>query len=343
MEIRPDQLAGTLRKQLPDLIWISGDEPLLVQDCVQEVRKAAAAVTGGSRERFSVETGFDWPVFAQACAESSLFSPRTLIELHLPEPKPGKAGAEVLRQVAGLPAGGNLILIISGKLARETRNSAWAKALLKRGALVPVWPLRASDLPGWIVRELKQHGLQADREAIQMLVDCTEGNLLATRQEIQKLALQLDGGTVTAEQLREVLADQTRYSVFELVDHSLAGRPERALHCLHTLRETGTEAIQVLWALAREIRMLRRIRLQTDRGNRIAAALQQERVWQNRQALVTQAAKRLSGPQLDQLLLHAGRADRAIKGGDHTPPWQILEELTLTFAGRPLRPGSLSA
>ncbi len=334
MEIRPDKLAGALRQQLPDLIWISGDEPLLVDDCVRTVREAAAKVTGGARERYSLEPGFDWPVFAQACAESSLFSPRTLIELHMPDPKPGKSGGEALRRVAALPAGGNPLLIVTGKLARETRNSAWAKALLQRGPLVPVWPLRPGDLPGWIARELKANGLQADREAVQILIDCTEGNLLATRQEIQKLALYGGSGNLAAGRLRELLADQSRYSVFELVDNALAGQPGRALHCLHTLRETGTEAIQVLWALAREARGLRRIRFRTAQGTSLASALQEEKVWQSRQRLVSDAAKRLPESQLDCILLRAAQADRAIKGGDVTPPWQLLEDITLALAGR---------
>ncbi len=337
MELRPEQLAGALRRELPDILWIHGDDPLLMQDCISAVRNAFRSATNGERQRFSLEPSFAWPSFGQACAESSLFAPRTLIELHMQEPKPGKQGSEWLRRVADRPPGGNPLLIVTGKLPREVRNSAWGKALLKTGWLVSVRPLRREDLPGWIHRELKQEGLQADSEAVQMLADCTEGNLLAARQEIHKLALLHPGGQLTAPQLRELLADQSRFSVFELVDTALAGHASRALHCLQAIRETGAECIQVLWALSREVRTLHNIASAVAQGRALGAAMQDEQIWQSRTQLVSQAAKRLPLQQLDHMLLQCARTDQAIKGRNQENPWQLLENITLALSGRPLQ------
>ena len=43
MRLYPEKLAGHLKQQLLPVYLVSGDEPLLVQECCDQVRQAARA------------------------------------------------------------------------------------------------------------------------------------------------------------------------------------------------------------------------------------------------------------------------------------------------------------
>ncbi|WP_411025816.1 DNA polymerase III subunit delta, partial [Salmonella sp. s55004] len=87
------------------------------------------------------------------------------------------------------------------------------------------WPIKSHELPDWIERRLRARGLRADRDAVQLLADRVEGNLLAAAQEIDTLALLADGGTLDLARMQALVADAARYDVFRLTDAALNGQP----------------------------------------------------------------------------------------------------------------------
>ena len=99
-----------------------------------------------------------------------------------------------------------------------------------------------------------------------MIADRVEGNLLAARQEIEKLLLLHGQGPLDAEQLSAAVADSARYDVFELVDSALRGEAPRCLHILEGLRTEGVAAPVVLWAMHREVRSMARISADVAKG-----------------------------------------------------------------------------
>lgn len=185
MQIKPEQLAAQLKKGLAPLYFVSGDEPLLLQEACDVIRVAARQAGCTEREVHHVETGFDWQGFLQSGDAMSLFSDRILIELRLPSGKPGDAGSKALQAYAERPSEENVLLIVSGKLEASQRNSKWYKALDKAGAIVQIWPIDVRQLPGWAMHRMKEKGLQPNQEAVALLVERVEGNLLACAQEIE--------------------------------------------------------------------------------------------------------------------------------------------------------------
>jgi len=73
-----------------------------------------------------------------------------------------------------------------------------------------------------------------------------------------------------------------------------------------------------------------------DAGQRPDALFQAHRIWDKRRPLVQQALRRGSTALWRQALTLCERCDRAIKGQAEADPWQLLEDLTLAMAGRPL-------
>lgn len=330
MRINPGQLQQSLNKGLAPIYVVSGDEPLLVQECCDSIRAAAKKQGFSERELLHAEHNFDWGLLLASAGSLSLFAEKKIVELRLPGGKPGDKGSKALQEFATVSDDDLLLLLVLPRLDRSQLNSKWIKALEQKGALVQVWPVDAREMPRWIHQRLRTAGLDAEPEAIQILASRAEGNLLAASQEIEKLKLLSTDNLITAEVMSDAVASSARYDVFGLIDRSLAGDAEGAIKTLHGLRAEGVEAPVVLWALAREIRSLLEIGEKLDQGQQLARLVR----IQKRQPLVQAALSRLRPRQLEGLLLRARAVDAAIKGGRDQDPWTGLLELTLNLSGR---------
>jgi len=340
-QLRPEQLAGQLRSALAPLYFIHGDETLLINECADAVRAATRAQGFAERQVFNVEAGFDWNSLRAACDSLSLFSEKRLLELRVPGGKPGKEGSAALREYAERPAADTVLLILSGKLEAAARNSKWVQALDRVGACVTVWPVEAAQLPGWIDRRMRARGMQAERDALALIAERVEGNLLAAAQEIEKLYLLNGPGVLDLDTVTELVVDSARYDVFGLVESALAGDVVHAQRVLAGLRGEGVDPVLVLWALAREIRALAAMASDLAAGTSLARVLASHRVWEKRKPLIGRALQRVPAQQWRAWLQRCARIDRVIKGRATGSGWDELLQLSLELAG--LAPVRVSA
>ena len=229
MKISANQLAPQLKKSLLPCYLVSGDEPLLVGEALDAIRAAAREQGFGSRELFVHSAGFDWSEFSGCGDNLSLFAERRIIELRLPTGKPGIKGSAAIAEFAADVADDVMLLVSAPKLDSKARNAKWVKALESRGGLVQVWPVDLEDLPGWISQRMRQAGMQPDRDAVRLIADRVEGNLLAAQQEVEKLRLLHGEGPISADEVDQAVADSSRYDVYKLVDAAVSGDAPRAL------------------------------------------------------------------------------------------------------------------
>src|SRR6266542_1805106 len=189
MEIRPNDLPRHLSRKIESLYVVHGDEPLLALEAGDEIRLAARQVGCDERDVLVVDPGFKWNAFIAANANFGLFGSRKLIDLRIPSGKPGIDGAKALEAYAANPNPDNVTLVTLPRLDRATQSSAWFTALADVGVTIAVYPVEREELPGWIATRLSRQQQRASRETLAFLADNCEGNLLAARQEIEKLAL----------------------------------------------------------------------------------------------------------------------------------------------------------
>lgn len=331
--LRTEQLAAQLQRGLAPVYFIYGEETLLVNECADRVRAAARRQGFSERDVFHIDTRFDWNQLLAATSSLSLFSERRLLELRLPDGKPGQEGAAVLVDYARQVPEDTLLLIISGKLEPAARRSKWVQALDRVGVSVAIWPVDAAQLPAWIDRRMRAHDMHASREALQALADRVEGNLLAAAQEIEKLYLLHGAGDVDLETVTDLVTDSARYDVFKLVDSALGGDGVHAQRVLAGLHAEGVEPVLVLWALAREIRSLAAMSRDIATGTSAAQVLAAHRVWEKRKPVVGIALQRFRSPQWWSLLQRCARVDRIIKGRTAGNSWDELLQLVLRLAG----------
>lgn len=334
MKIRPDQLSSHLQKPLSPIYLVGGDEPLQVQESCDAIRVVAREQGYTEREVMSVERGFAWDMVLQSADSMSLFGDKKIIELRMPTGKPGDQGGKMLRAYAERPAEDTLLIVICGKLDAATLRTKWAQALEKAGVLIQVWPIEAARLHDWVQTRMRQRGLQASNEAISILVERVEGNMLAAAQEIDKLLLLYGPSRLEADAVADAVADSARYSIYNLVDTALTGRADKTLHMLNGLRAEGVDPVLVLWALSREIRCLSNMALDVRKGAAIEAVLSQQRVWERRKPVVREALKRHGLGRWYGFLQQCARIDRLIKGQELGKPWDELLQLGLSVAGK---------
>ncbi len=332
MRLRPEQLTAHLQQTLQAVYVVSGDEPLLVQECCDQIRRAARAAGCAERELFEVGVaGFRWSDLVASAASLSLFSDRKLTELRVPGGKPGAEGSKAIIEYLGLAAQDSLLLLVAGKIDKQSMQSKWFKALEGCGVVVQVWPVDARSLPRWLEQRVQAAGLRIDSDALQLLCERVEGNLLAAVQEVEKLALLAEAGHISVETVVASVAENARYNPFELADIALRGDARAGLRMLHGLRAEGTEPAVVLWALAKDIRTLHQLHGDCAGGKSLQQAMQARRVWKNRMSLLQGALARHDRDSLHHLLEQATAVDGSVKGYAPGKPWDHLESLVVAL------------
>lgn len=325
MPLKPEQLAAALKRGLAPVYLLTGEEPVLVADGADAVRKAARAAGYVERVVHDVDRSFDWKLLAGEAASLSLFAERRLIELRLGSGKLAEEGAQALRDYAAAPPSDVVLLITADALDKRARDSAWFAACERAGVAVYAWPVEAAALPPWIATRARSRGLVLDDEAAALLVDLTEGNLLAAAQEIDKLALLAPpGGSLDRHGILDAVADSGRYAVRDVADAALDSDAPRLMRALAHLQDTGETPILALWQLTQDLQ-----RLVDGNSNGLPP---------RRRELLDRARRRRPAAWWQGLLAQAALVDRANKGvGRGADPWQAFTTLARRVAG-PSRP-----
>lgn len=310
MKLGSEKLAAELERQLLPVYVISGDEPLLAAEAADAVRQRARAAGFTEREVFFIERSASaWHDALQATETLSLFASRRVIDLRIGPGKQDKDAPEYLARLVAA-AGDDLLLLVSmPKLDGRASTPAWLQAAEKRGAWVTVWPLRPHEFPGWLQARFRAAGLQVRDDALHLLLERSEGNLLAAGQEVQKLALLFGpGALIDAKAVAASSMDSARFNVFQLSEAVIARQSARALRIVAGLRAEGEEPTLILWALQRA------------RGE-----------------LPLPANDARARATATRLALRALRADKMLKGRQLGDVWDEIDLLTAELCGvRPL-------
>jgi DNA polymerase-3 subunit delta len=257
LKLQLTALQDDLARRLLPVYVISGDDPLQTGEAADAVRARARAAGYTEREVFFVERGgSNWADVRQAAEALSLFASRRVVEVRMPSGKPDKGEDDLLKVIAA--AGDDLLLLIlTDKLERKSESASWMSAAQQRGAWLPVYPVRLGEFPAWLQRRARAAGLELDSGALQLLVARTEGNLLAAKQELDKLALQFGSGArIDAAAMAASSSNSARFDLFQFAEVVANGDAARAFRVLDGLRSEGTELPLILWALVRAKAML---------------------------------------------------------------------------------------
>jgi len=327
LRISSRQLEANLRKGVAALYVVHGAEALLALEAADRIRDAARKSGCTEREIFFAEPGADWSKLTAGAANLSLFASKRLVEVRVPSGKPGVEGARALEAWSSKLPEDAVSMVVLPELEWQQLKSKWFEALDSAGVVVEAKPIGRDELPDWLAERLSRQSQHASVETLEWLADRVEGNLLAARQEVEKLALLLPAGEISLEGIREAVSDVSRFERDTLLEAIHARDMQRIVRVLDSLRAEGEPLPLLLWVLAEELRLL----MAFSGGQRPRRYLPPDR-----SQAIERTAKAHSRASFDRELLRAHRIDRMIKGVEAGDPWDAMLELALGIAGRPV-------
>ena len=323
MELKLSQLESHLDQQLAPVYLVTGEEPFQIEEALSCIRTQARQSAFTEREVFRVERGFDWSKLSEQSNNLSLFGDKKILELRMPNGKPGTAGATALQAYCETPPEDSLLLINSGKLEKAALKSKWVQAIVNSGVMLRIWPLTGVELIQWVQSRLRRENLADDRVRAEYIASCVEGNMLAAAQEIEKLVL-LEG---SASQ-DSWMSDQSKYTVFDLVDSILLGQRKKVIKILAQLQRESFAPNLVLWGLAE---LIRAVLLTASQKRTQTKGVHNVFLYSKRNQLANHVNK-FKPMQLSSLLIKCSQIDQMIKGRASGDVWQSFVDMSLKLA-----------
>ncbi|MDA7746210.1 DNA polymerase III subunit delta [Psychromonas sp.] len=330
MRIYPEQLAKQLQQRLPSCFLIFGDEALLTIEALEQIHQQAKQKGFLEKFSYSLDGSFDKDQIFSQFNTLSLFSEKQIIELTLT--KTTKENTDFIREIPPL-LNPDIILILKGpKLNAQQLKSVWFNQLEQLGVFVSTNALLPNRFPQWLFQRLKFVGLTATTEVIDFLCLHFEGNLLAARQEIEKLSILFPKQHLRLTQVEQSITTHNHFSLFQWVDSLLAGDKARNARIIKQLHAEGTELLLLSATLASEIQKLLTLSYQSkDQPLASLLAQQKPKLWPAKQALITSALKRLNSAKLEKMLIDCATLEISVKVENKSDTWLQLDAICFQF------------
>ena len=233
----------------------------------------------------------------------------------------------------------DVVLLVVANEWSNRHAGKWSEAIGRVGHSCIAWQVKPHELNGWIDRRLRSRGVKAAPDAVARLAQRIEGNLLAAAQEVDKLALLMQGDAAAkpldAEAMDALVADSARFDVFRLVDAALSGNPPQVARMLAGLRAEGEAVPALMGMVVKELQTTAAL----ARARNLAAECKAQRIWPAKEAVYKRALGRHPPERWQRFLAEAGRVDRISKGRgrigeESTDAWLQLERLLLAVADK---------
>ena len=254
-----DELYRRLRSnQIPELIFLCGQEPYLVQRAARSVRHTifpdgtddfndnqfyGKEATAG----MILEAAMTYPVFA----EKRLVTVKDAHQLPASE-------LEKLLPYLQAPIPETCLLFIADKIDNRRK---FFQQFKKSGALLEFKPLSDREIPQYIRNVLNQSEVKISADAVNLFCSMVGNNLHEVHTELDKLVTYI--GTATLIDVKDVQAVVSRgraENIFELGNAVGRGDIAKALTLIMRLGSAGEAPLKILSLLVRHFRQLWKVR-----------------------------------------------------------------------------------
>ncbi len=321
--MRLHELDASLKRGIAPIYFIAGEETLLVEEAGDAICSAAQTAGFSERESIFTDANFDWPSLHAEAANTSLFASQRILDVRLSAKHIGRDGGAFLREYCESPSPDVLLLLRCDSLDYKQTKTAWFKAVDTAGVAISLFPMSIAEFPRWLRDRTRKYSLELESEAFDYLVERAEGNLLATDQALQRVALLAGSSVINLAAAQGAVEDATHYDTFKLLDAVFARDVQRVPRMLRSLREEGATTFGIAASFAYQLR---------SAGNL-------NRMTQTRRKLMEPFVRRIGQQGLDRLLAECALLDQQSKGDLEGEAWVSLERLLLGAAGLRTTPG----
>jgi DNA polymerase-3 subunit delta len=250
------------QQTLRPLYLFFGEEEFLMQRALARLEAALTDRYGDPPVRVTREAGEVEPgEFLAEAREATLWGPGQLLVLRRVEHY-GAPALKAFNDYLDHPAARSWVVLLGkGLKARDlAKVPVWSR-LQREEAALGFFRLKEGELLQWLTQEAQAQGKTLTPAAAQRLVEIAGDNLAELSRELEKLVLFAGGEIALTPALVGQLASHSRtYSIFALVDALGAAGAHQRLAALDHLLDLGEPPAKVLGMLARQIRLLIRVR-----------------------------------------------------------------------------------
>ena len=136
MRLDNGELSRHLKAELGHVYFIHGAEDLMIIESLDKLRVAAHENGYEDKSRFNISGRFNWDHVFSDMKTQSLFAEKKLIEIHIPNSRPGKQGSDALIRLLDDISQDHLLIVICGKLEKDIQRTKWVQRLSKEAVSI---------------------------------------------------------------------------------------------------------------------------------------------------------------------------------------------------------------
>ena len=328
MATRSSSSSGSAPSPLGSITLVTGPEELLND---RLVRSARGAVFKADPETEAHDTAGDQLTTATLgeLAAPSLFSSTRCVVVRRLEEAPDEVHDGLVAYASAPDPDVALVLVHSG----GQKGSGLLNRLRK---LPSVHEHKSEAVKGrgfaqFAVDEARRLRTVLEAEAADALVEAVGGDLRALAAAVDQLAHDFPGRRLDLELVRRYFSGRADVKGFEIADHALYGRTDRALEELRWALDTGVGGPYVTGSFASAVRQLARYKA-AARGMRDADLAREVGVPPWKLRTLRDQAKGWDEAGLETVIRAVAAADADVKGAGGDPAYS-LERMVLTVTG----------
>ncbi|MDQ0299771.1 DNA polymerase-3 subunit delta [Salibacterium salarium] len=149
------------------------------------------------------------------------------------------------------------VMIVTVSHEKLDERKKLVKKLKKQGIVLDANPFDEKNMMQWLHTYVHDSNFNMTDDAKQKVIQLAGKDMMMLSSEMEKLSLYIEkDGEINEEIVEKLVARTLEDNVFELVDHVVNGRSEKALRIYYDLMKQNEEPIKILALLARQFRII---------------------------------------------------------------------------------------
>jgi len=206
------------KKNFKPYYWLEGEEPFFIDEIMNYAEHKILSESEASFN-LSVFYGKDanWADIMNACKRYPMFAERQVVLLkeaqQMKDTDLDKLDAYFENPLS------STVLVVSYKDKKLDARKKIVKTIKAKGELFTTKKMYDNKLPEWVNGMVLQHGLNINPKSVAMIVDNIGNDLSRIKNEVEKLAVNLENRkTITEDDIENYIGVSKEYNVFELQD-----------------------------------------------------------------------------------------------------------------------------
>lgn len=309
---------------------IQGEDELLTIEARDDLLSLLRQYDFAERKLFT-PPNIPWAEVLTELSTPSFFNDRTIFDIRLPDGKIGRDGAKYLEKIIELASDAQ-VLIFSLPLDWKLQKTAWLKKLTDAGQTLKLKMPTRAQLPKWLAARAHKLSLSLSSEALQLIADWVDGNLLAADQELRKLAFIFPSSAtpITVAQLKSCLMDVSHYEVADFRQAWLSGDWQRALRVLYRLEEEGEAPVLIARMINDDLRKGVRVSAKLRQKQSDSGVMASEKLFFERAEQIKSFVNKSDFQRIYNLFLGAEMIELSAKNGLDEEPWSMFARVMMS-------------